>query len=68
VPFVQGQLRGERLSVAVTTECEHCSQPMHIEMDSEGGFRVQEEGADPLTFVPMVDHSKLTDPCITDAF
>ena len=41
---------------------------MHIEIDSELRCRVQEEGADPLTFVPMVDFSKLTDPCITDAF
>jgi hypothetical protein len=68
VPFVQGQLRGEPLSVAISTECEHCSQPIHIEIDSELGCRVQEEEADPLTFVPLVDFSKLTDPCITDAF
>jgi hypothetical protein len=41
---------------------------MHIEIDSELGCRVEEEGADPLTFVPMVDFSKLADRCITDAF
>jgi hypothetical protein len=68
VPFVQGQLRGEALSVAITTECEHCSQPMHIEIDSELGCRVEEKGADPLTFFPIVDFHGLTDPCITDAF
>jgi hypothetical protein len=41
---------------------------MHIEIDSELGCRVEEEGADPLTFFPLVDFAKLTDPCITDAF
>ena len=54
--------------MVITTQCEHCSQPMHIEIDSELVCRVQEEGADPLTSIPMVDPSKLTDPCITDAF
>ena len=41
---------------------------MHIDIDSELRCRVLENGADPLTFVPMVDFSKLADPCITDAF
>ena len=41
---------------------------MHIEMDSDLRCRVREEGADPLTYVPLVDFAKLTDPCITDAF
>jgi hypothetical protein len=41
---------------------------MHIEMDSELQCRLQEDGAKPLTFVPLVDFAKLTDPCITDAF
>ena len=68
MPFVQGRLRGEPLSVVVRTECEYCSQPMHIEIDSGLGYRVQEEGADPLTFLPLVNFAKLTDPCITDAF
>jgi len=41
---------------------------MHIQVDSELGCRVEEEGADPLTFFPLVDFHRLTDPCITDAF
>jgi hypothetical protein len=41
---------------------------MHIEIDSELGCRVQEEGANPLVFMPMVSFANLTDPCITDAF
>ncbi len=68
MPFVQGQLRGEPLSVVIETECEHCSQPMHIEIDSELGCRVEEEGADPLTFFPLLDLHRLSDRCITDAF
>jgi len=65
---VQGQLRKEPLSVVVTTECAHCAQPIHIELDSELQYRVIEEGAEPLVFSPQVDFDKLTDPSIIDAF
>jgi hypothetical protein len=41
---------------------------MHIEIDSELGVHVEEEGADPLTFIPRVDFARLTDRCIVDAF
>ncbi len=41
---------------------------MNIEIDSEVNCRVQEEGAEPLVFVPIVDFEKLTDPSIIDAF
>lgn len=41
---------------------------MNIEIDSEVNSRVQEERADPLVFVPIVDFDKLTDPSIIDAF
>ena len=68
MPFVQGQLRAEPLSVAIRTECAHCSQPMNIEMDSEVNCRVEEEQAEPLVFVPIVDFDKLADPSIIDAF
>ncbi|MEE9168234.1 MAG: hypothetical protein V3U73_00630 [bacterium] len=65
---MQGQLRKEPLSVVVTTECAHCAQPLHIEIDCEMKYRVVEEGADPLVFMPFVNFSKLTDPSIIDAF
>ena len=68
MPFVQGRLRGEPLSVKVTTECAHCSEPMHLEIDSEAQCRVAEASAGPITFIPQVDFSKLPDRCITDAF
>ncbi len=68
MPFVQGQLRGEPLSVVVETECAHCGRPLHLEIDSELRYRVVEEDAQPLLFVPLVDFDKLDDPSIIDAF
>jgi hypothetical protein len=68
VPFVQGQLRTESLSAVISSECAHCGQPLHIEIDSRLELQVVEAGADPLVFVPMVDFDKLEDPSITDAF
>jgi hypothetical protein len=65
---VQGQLRKERLSFTVQTECVHCAQPIHIEMDSELRYHVTDEEAEPIIFAPHVDFAKLTDPSIIDAF
>jgi hypothetical protein len=41
---------------------------MHMAIDSELVCRVQEEGADPLAFIPLVNFATLADPCITEAF
>jgi hypothetical protein len=68
VPFVQGRLRQEHLSVVIETECAHCQQPIHIEMDSDLGYRVVEEGAEPLVYVPLLDVQKLDAPSIIDGF
>jgi len=68
MPFVQGQLREEQLTFKVETECAHCKQPLHLEMDSDLSYRVLEELAEPLVFVPMVDFDRLEDPSIIDAF
>ncbi|MEJ2733713.1 MAG: hypothetical protein P8189_09140 [Anaerolineae bacterium] len=65
---MQGQLRGEPLSFVVETECAHCGQPLHLEIDSELKYRVVEADAEPLVFVPMVNFDKLEDPSIIDAF
>lgn len=67
-PFVQGQLRGESLSVSIETECAHCHAPLHLKVDSELNYQVREEQASPLIFVPLVDFEKLDDPSIIDAF
>jgi hypothetical protein len=74
MPFVQGRLRtafdknSQPLSVVVKTECAHCAQPLHLEIDSEMRYRVEEEGAAPMISVPVVDFSKLTEPSIVDVF
>jgi hypothetical protein len=67
MPFVQGHLRNEPVSIDISTECAHCSRTMRIEVDSELRYRVV-EGADPLIFAPLVDFEKLEDPSIIDAF
>ena len=68
MPFVQGQLLGEPLSVNVTAACAHCGEPINLEIDSEARTRVVETSANPITFIPDVDFSTLPDKCITDAF
>jgi len=65
---VQGQLREEPLTFAIETACAHCGQPLHLEMDGDLNYRIGEENAEPLVFVPMVDFGKLDDPSIIDAF
>ncbi len=69
-PFVQGQLRKEKLSFLIETTCAHCGQALHIQIDSELNYSVQESAAaaSPLVFVPSVDFDKLEDPSIIDAF
>jgi hypothetical protein len=68
VPFVQGQLRGKPLTVFIETECAHCHQPMHLEIDSTLQYHVVEQNAAPLVFAPLVDLDKLSEPSIIHAF
>jgi hypothetical protein len=65
---VQGQLRKEKLTIAIQTECGHCHKPLHLEVDSDLNFWVQEPQAEPLVFVPKVNFQKLDDPSIIDVF
>ena len=65
---MQGHLRGSLISAEVKTECAHCGMPIHVNMDSDLNFVVEEEGADPLVFIPMVDFSRLKDPSIINVF
>lgn len=67
-PFVQGRLRNEALSISVETECGHCGEPLHLEIDSELNYRVAEAGAEPMVYAPMLDLTKLDDPSIIDGF
>jgi len=65
---VQGQLRSEQLDFSIKTECACCRKSIRIQIDSQLKYRVLEEDADPLVFVPMVDFDTLEDPSIIDAF
>jgi len=42
--------------------------PLRLEIDSELGLQVDEAGAEPRVFVPLVDFDKLEEPSIIDAF
>ena len=56
------------MTVVASTQCAHCGQPLHLEIHSDLGYRVLEDGSEPLVFVPMVDFGELDDPSIIDAF
>jgi hypothetical protein len=65
---VQGQLRQEHLSARIETECAHCRQPLHLEIDSDLTIKSIEPGAQPLVFAPLINFETLKDPSIIDAF
>jgi hypothetical protein len=67
-PFVQGRLRQEPLSVAITTQCAHCGRPLHMTIDSDLHYQVDEVDAEPLVFQPLIDWTAFTEPTIIDAF
>jgi hypothetical protein len=65
---VQGQLRDEPLDFLIETTCAQSGQPIQIEIDGQLAYRVRQEGADPILFVPLMDVDKLDDPSIIDVF
>jgi uncharacterized metal-binding protein YceD (DUF177 family) len=67
-PFVQRQLRAEKLSVEITTQCAHCNQPLHITVDSEMNWSVQEQEAQPLVFEPEIDWQHFTESTIIEDY
>ena len=68
MPFVQGHLRHEPLAITIQSECAHCARPLRFEVDSDLKYRVADDAANPLIFIPLVDFAKLNDPHIIDAF
>ena len=52
---MQGRLRDERLSVEIDIVCAHCGQALHLTLDSELNWSIQESDALPLLFVPEID-------------
>ena len=65
---MQGRLRNEETSVTVDTECQHCSTPLTLEVDSEMNVRVEQLGAEPLVFIPQVALFDVKGPSIVDDF
>ncbi|NCF67713.1 MAG: hypothetical protein GWP61_17245 [Chloroflexi bacterium] len=65
---MQGQLRNEALDFIIASKCSQSGRTIHIEMDGELNYRVQESDAEPMLSVPMVDIGSLKDPSIIDAF
>ena len=68
MPFVQGRLRTEALSVALTSECAHCRRSLHLTIDSDLRIQVAEAQAEPWIFIPIVDFKRLRAPNIIDDF
>jgi hypothetical protein len=69
MPFVQGHLRRERLTVAVESACAHCGRALRLVIDGELRHRVTPpEAAGALVFVPLVDFARLRARSIIDDF
>ena len=68
MPFVQGQLGNEPLSVAISTECDHCARKIDITLDSDLKFQVDDADAGPLVFMPHLDWNMFTEPNIIDSY
>jgi hypothetical protein len=67
MPFVQGRLRRESLSIAFESECGHCGRPLRFEVTDRLDLQVP-EAANALVFVPLVNFAKLKDVSIVDSF
>jgi len=67
-PFVQGQLRNERLSITVESECAHCGRSMAIDISSDLDYHLHGGGDGPIVFVPDVNLGALEAPSIIDDF
>ena len=67
-PFVQGHLRGEPISITVETRCEHCSEPLTLDIDNDMNVRVAQPAATPMVFVPDVLPYDIKAPSIVDDF
>lgn len=65
---MQGQIRGEHLTVRISTECAHCARSLHIVMDNEMSYRVEEDSAEPLVFHPQVNWGTFSGSNIIDAY
>jgi hypothetical protein len=61
-------LREEHLEIAITTECARSAQPIHLTIDSDLSYRIDDESAQPLVFEPEVDWGSFEEPNIIKAY
>ncbi|MFN2146234.1 MAG: hypothetical protein ACK2T7_12845 [Anaerolineales bacterium] len=52
----------------IESECAHCGEPLHLEVDSDLNYQVQTAGAAPVVYSPRVNFQMLEDPSIIDAY
>ena len=65
---MQGHLRNEPLDFIISSKCARSGRTLHIEIDGDLNYTVQEPGARPLISMPLVNFSTLKDPSIIDAY
>jgi len=65
---VQGRLRQEHLTVTIETLCAASGRPMRITLGSDMKLSADDQGADPLVFLPQVDWAHFSEPNIIDAY
>lgn len=61
-------MRNEPVSITVETRCEHCSEPMTLDIDGDMNVAVAQPGADPMVFTPDVVPFDVEAPSIVDDF
>ena len=65
---MQGRLRNQELAITVETRCEHCLEPMTLEIDSDMALRAAQADAEPMVFIPDVALFDTKAPSIVDVF
>jgi len=56
------------VSITVETRCEHCSEPLTLQIDSDMNVQVEQTGAEPMIFTPDVNTFEVEAPSIVDDF
>ena len=65
---MQGRLRNEPVSITVETRCDHCSEPLTLQIDSDMNVTVVQPEAKPMVFTPDVAILDTEAPSIVDDF
>lgn len=65
---MQGHLRKEPLDFLISSKCAQSGRTLHIEIDRDLNYTVQEPEARPLISMPVVDFATLKDRSIIDAY